>query len=120
MAKIIFRPQPSQTAQPTPPPTPEPYRLLVEKLNSDPEDFMAKVQFLNQPPDNEDELMLVVLVDGGQTYLELCSLTECRGSYPDYSSEWMENMDERTNPTYIQVGWDGDIFLPCEVTFIGF
>ena len=116
MAKIIFRPSSVSTT----PPTPEPYRLLVQKLNYYPDDFSAKVQFLNQPPDTEDEIALVVAVNNGQTYLELCQLTECRGAYPDYSTEWMENMDERNNPTFIQVGYNEDTYLPCQVTFDGF
>ena len=116
MAKVIFRPSSVSTT----PPTPEPYRLLVEKLNQDPEDFTAKVQFLNQPPEVEEEIALVVLTNNEQSYLELCQLTECRGNYPDYSTEWMENMDERNNPTFIQVGYNDDTYLPCQVTFVGY
>lgn len=116
MAKIIFRPSSVSTT----PPTPEPYRLLVEKLNTDPGDYMAKVQFLNQPPEIEEEIALVVFVNDGQSTLEICQLTECRGNYPDYSTEWIENVDELDNPTFIQVGYNEDTYLPCQVTFVGF
>lgn len=116
MPKVIFRPMPQSSVQPSP----VPYRLLVEKVNVDPGDFSAKVQFLNQPPDTEEEIALVVAVNDGQSHLELCQLTECRSAYPDYSTEWMENMDECNNPTFIQVGYNEDTYLPCEVTFVGF